>query len=156
MIGRIALVAGAALAATGAAILARRAKRGGGPAPQDDRWLSVTVAAGREEVAPNGAPPHPLAELGDSVEFRLEPAPGGRGIELSARPRAGYGPALREHADGRDPREAVRVALRESKQLIETGEVLRIDPRPAGRRPQSPAGAILDTVAQRARAEGVL
>jgi hypothetical protein len=154
MIGRIAAVGGAALLATGAALLARRA-RTSAPAPEDDRWLTVTVAASREEVAPNGAPPHPLAELGETIEFRLEPAPGDRGIELSARPRAGYAGELRER-HGRDPRESVRIALRESKQLVEAGEVLRIDPRPAGHRPQSPAGLILDTVVRRSRGEGVL
>jgi hypothetical protein len=155
MIGRIALVAGAALAATGVALLARRAGKPE-PAPDDDRWLTVTIAAGREEVAPNGAPPHPLAELGEKIEFRLEPAPGDFGIELSARPRVGYGDALRDASHGRDPRETVRIALRESKQIVEAGEVLRIDPRPAGKRPQSPAGAIVDAVVRRSRGEGVL
>lgn len=154
MIGRIALIAGGALAATGAALLARRATKEEPPA-QDDRWLTVTIAAGREEVAPNGAPPHPLAELGDAIEFRLEPAPGDRGIELSARPRGGDSAALAELALG-DPREALRVALRESKQLIEAGEVLRIDPRPSGPPPQTPAGALVETLARRSRGEGVL
>jgi hypothetical protein len=115
----------------------------------------VTIAASREEVAPNGAPPHPLAELGNAVEFRLEQAPGDRGIELSARPRDGDTAALRQVALG-NPREAVRIALRESKQLIETGEVLRVDPRPAGPRPQTPAGALMDSLARRSAGEGVL
>ncbi|MDQ4137782.1 MAG: hypothetical protein M3116_02895 [Actinomycetota bacterium] len=155
MIGRIALIAGGAVAAACAVLIARRST-GTESAAEDDRWLTVTIDAGREEVAPNGAAPHPLAELGDTIEFRLETAPGNRGIELSARPRAGYGDTLRELAHGRDPREAVRIALRESKQLIETGEVLRIDPRPAGHRPQTPAGALVDTVMRRSRGEGVL
>ncbi|MFC0678244.1 hypothetical protein ACFFGH_10375 [Lysobacter korlensis] len=155
MIGRITLIGGAVLALAGAALLARRAGDDE-PAPEDDRWLTVTVAASREEVAPNGAPPHPLAELGDRVEWRLEPAPGDRGIELSARPRAGFAGELRELAHGRDPRETVRIAVRESKQLIEAGEVLRIDPRPSGARPQTPAGAIVDTVVRRSHGEGVL
>jgi hypothetical protein len=33
---------------------------------------------------------------------------------------------------GHDPRQAVRSALRESKSLIEVGEVLRVDPRGRG------------------------
>ena len=155
MIGRIALIAGGALAAAGAALIATRAKHEEEAARDDDRWLTVTIAASREEVAPNGAPPQPLAELGDAIEFRLEPAPGDRGIELSARPRGGDATALREVALG-DHREALRIALRESKQLIEAGEVLRIDPRPAGHRPQTPAGALVDTLARRSRGEGVL
>jgi hypothetical protein len=155
MIGRIALLAGGALAAGGAALLASRARKHDEPAAEDDRWLTVTIAATREEVAPNGAPPHPLAELGDAIEFRVEQAPGDRGIELSARPRGGNTAALRAAALG-EPREALRIALRESKQLIEAGEVLRVDPRPAGQRPQTPAGALVDSLARRSRGEGVL
>jgi hypothetical protein len=154
MIGRIALIAGGALAAAGAAALAARS-RDKPPSTEEDRWLTVTIAAGREEVAPNGAPPHPLAELGNAIEIRLQPAPGDRGTELAARPRGGDTAALRKVALG-DPREAIRAALRESKQLLEAGEVLRIDPRPSGHRPQTPAGALVDSLARRSRAEGVL
>jgi hypothetical protein len=153
MRARIAWIAGGALAAAGAAALATRARNE--PANQDDRWLTVTIAASPEEIAPNGAPPHPLAELGEAIEFRLRPAPADRGTELSARPRGGDAAALRKVALG-DPRAAVRIALRESKQLIEAGEVLRIDPRPAGHRPQTPAGALVDSLARRSRGEGVL
>lgn len=154
MIGRIALIAGGALAAVGAATLAVRAGRDE-QSPAENRWLTVTIAASREEVAPNGAPPHPLAELGEAVEFRLQPAPGDRGTELSARPRGGDDTALREVALG-DPRKALRIALRESKQLIEAGEVMRIDPRPSGSRPHTPAGALIDNFARRTSGEGVL
>jgi hypothetical protein len=154
MIGRIALIAGGALAAAGAAALAARARKNE-PIPDDGRWLTVTIAASREEVAPNGAAPHPLAELGNAIELRMQPAPGDRGTELSARPRGGDTAALRQVALG-DPREAIRVALRESKQLIEAGEVLRIDPRSAGHRPQTPAGALVDSLARRSHGEGVL
>jgi hypothetical protein len=154
MIGRIALIAGGTLVAAGTAVIAARAGRSA-PPPEDNRWLTVTIAADAEEVAPNGAPPHPLAEFGDAIEFRMRPAPGDRGTELSARPRGGDATTLRDVAIG-DPRAAVRIALRESKQLIEAGEVLRIDPRSAGRRPQTPAGALVDALARHSRGEGVL
>jgi hypothetical protein len=155
MIGRIALIVGGAVGAAGAALLARKARKRK-PAEEDDRWLTVTIAATREEVAPNGAPPHPLAELGEAIEFRLETAPAGRGVELSARPRGGDTAALRRLAPGGDPRETVRIALRESKQLIEVGEVIRIDPHPTGHRKHTPAGVVMDTLAAKSRGEGVL
>jgi hypothetical protein len=155
MIGRIALVAGGAIGAAGAALLAKKAQRQKTP-PEEDRWLTVTIAAGREEIAPNGAAPHPLAELGDAVEFRLEAAPGSWGFELSARPSGLNTERLRSRARGGDPREAVRIALRESKQLLEVGEILRIDPRPSGQRKHTPAGTALDALTRKSIGEGVL
>jgi hypothetical protein len=103
----------------------------------DDRWHSVTVNRPPEEVAPEGRLPEPLAGLGDLVEVRLRPAPGGRGTELAARLRdgapAGAAAAVARVA-GSDPRQQVRSALRQSKQLAETGEVLRPDEPPTTRR----------------------
>ena len=44
----------------------------------------------------------------------------------------------------------------EAKELLEVGEVLRVDPQPAGHRPVTPAGKALDAITRRAGGEGVL
>jgi hypothetical protein len=117
-------------------IVSRQAGNGaGGQAP--DRWHSVTVNRPPEEVAPEGRLPEPLATLGDAVEVRLRPAPGGRGTELAVRLRDGAPSGAAEavaRAAGGDPRQQVRSALRQSRQLLETGEVLRADEPPTTRR----------------------
>lgn len=123
-----------------------------------NRWRAVTVNKPAAEVAPDGKLPDPLAALGDGVEVRITPAPDGKGTEIAVRLRAPEpsGPgAIAGRLAGHDPRQSVRSALRESKALIEVGEILRVDPRPAGRRPATPGGKLLDTVTRRARAEGV-
>jgi hypothetical protein len=86
------------------------------------RWQVVTVYRRPDRVFPRASRPVPLAELGDAVEVEARPAPGRRGVELAARSR------------GDDRRRAVRSALRQAKQLIETGEVLRGDAPPTTRR----------------------
>ena len=119
----------------------------------------MTVNKPAAEVAPAGILPEPLAALDDRVEVRITAAPDGKGTEIAARLRAPEpsGPAaVSGRRAGSDPRQAVRSALRESKALIETGEVLRMDPRPAGQRTPTPGGKLLDAVTRRARAEGVL
>ena len=50
----------------------------------------------------------------------------------------------------------MRAALRESKELLEVGEVLRLDPQPAGDRTPTPIGKLLDAVTRRAGGEGVV
>jgi hypothetical protein len=134
---RAALVAGvgAGVIVVGRMASRQAGNRANGQAP--DRWHSLTVNRPPEEVAPEGRLPEPLAGLGDAVEVRLRPAPGGRGTELAARLRdgapAGAGAAV-ARAAGSDPRQQVRSALRQSKQLLETGEVLRSDEPPTTRR----------------------
>jgi hypothetical protein len=122
-----------------------------------DRWHSVTVNRPPEEVAPEGRLPEPLAELGDAVEVRLRPAPGGRGTEMAARLRdgapAGPGGAVARIA-GKDPRQEIRAALRQSKQLLETGEVLTPDEQPTARR--TLRNLPLELATHRARGEGRL
>jgi hypothetical protein len=87
-------------------------------------WLVVTVHVSPAEVAaPAGHLPEPLDRLGDGVEVQIRPAPGDRGTELRARPRPTQGHA----APGPQAWRELRVALRHSKQLIETGEILRPD-----------------------------
>ena len=119
------------------------------------RWRSVTIMRSPDEIAPGGVYPQPLQELGDDVELRLQPAPGDKGTELSARLREEPSGLVRR-LRGDDPRLAVRAALREAKQLVEVGEVLRLDPAPHGKRGHTPVGAVLGAVTGRAGQEGVL
>jgi hypothetical protein len=82
----------------------------------DGRWHSVTVNRRPEEVS-TAVGPAPLAELGLEVDLRYRPAPGGRGTEVSV--RAPHGSAAQQRE--------IRTALRQAKQLWETGEVLQPD-----------------------------
>ena len=109
------------------------------------RWRAVTVL--REPADVSASLPPPLAALGDRVEVRVTPAPGDRGTELAARYRGT--PTEQQIGD-------LRAALRESKALLEVGEVLRVDPQPHGRRAATPQGAALEGAAQAAPREGVL
>ena len=120
LMARAALVA----AAAGGVVAARRViagRRSGGLIPtaiagadRPDRWHVVTVYLPMEEVAPEGRlRPGPLTELGDGVELAVRPAPGDRGTEIAARPLGG-GAEVGE----------VRRALRETKSLLECGEVV--------------------------------
>jgi hypothetical protein len=161
---KAATAAATAAAAAGLAVTQIRRSRAraaapGAPAESRNRWRAVTVNKPAAEVAPDGNLPEPLAALGDRVEVRITPAPDGKGTEIAARLRAPEpaGPAaMPGRLAGSDPRQAVRSALRESKALIEVGEVLRMDPRSAGERTRAPGGKLLDTVTKRARAEGML
>ena len=108
---------------------------------------------------PDNRVPTPLAELGDLVEVEVRQAPGGKGTELRARLRTPEPSGVASAAarlSGDDPRQRVRAALREAKQLIEVGEVLRVDPTPHGRRTPTPTGAIVEAATKRAAGEGVL
>ena len=114
----------------GRRIVSRQA--GNGAAGQvPDRWHSVTVNRPPEEVAPEGRLPEPLAAPGR--RRRGPGAPGsGRSRHRAGRPAAqrdcpvGLG-GIAARAAGNDPRQQVRSALRQSKQLLETGEVLSPD-----------------------------
>ena len=143
--------AGAALAAVGTTtgVLVRRAMRGDGPVGRPgapDRWHAVTVALPPDEVGP--AAPGPLAALGDSVTVRIEPAPGGKGTELHARLTGGPDDATAERE------RALRAALREAKQLLETGEVL--EPTRPGSTEPTPLNAPLRLATAHGREEGRL
>ncbi|MEU7885496.1 hypothetical protein AB0B54_08335 [Microbispora bryophytorum] len=151
------LVAGAALAAAGLAVARWVAARGRVPAAAKDplessRWLGVTVNRPPDEVAPAGHLPEPLAQV--DAEVRMNRAPGDRGTEIYARPRehrAGADGVL-ARLRGEDPRTGIRTALRETKSLLETGDVLRSDEEIATTRPTLP-GKVLDMALGRA-AEG--
>jgi hypothetical protein len=131
------LLAGGAVAAAAAVTGTMVARRRSGTAATEagrDRWHSVTINRSPEEVGPQ---PEPLAELGDTVELRVRPAPGGRGTELAAR-LAGEIPSglgrLAAKRTGGDPVTHLRRALREAKQLAEIGEVLLPDRPPTTER----------------------
>ncbi|MEV5324460.1 hypothetical protein AB0K67_09930 [Nonomuraea sp. NPDC052634] len=108
------LLAGAAAAGATAAMAARvlRSRR-----PETVPWYAVTVEA--DPAALTGRDrPDLLARLAERHEIRISRAPGGRGTEIAVRT-----------ADG-----ATREQVRALKQLLETGEVLRVEGQPEGRR----------------------
>ncbi|WP_222194434.1 hypothetical protein [Modestobacter italicus] len=109
------------------------------------RWRAVTVLTDPDQL--RTATPAPLAAFGDRLEVRVSQAPGDRGAELAARFR---GPVTEEEIG------ELRSALREAKQLVEVGEVLRNEPQPHGHRKQTPQGKVLDGVIAQAPKEGVL
>ena len=115
------------------------------PATSARRWRVVTVLTDPEQL--RTATPAPLAAFGDRVEVRVTPAPGERGAELAARFTGS--PTDEEIGE-------LRAALREAKQLVEVGEVLRVDPQPHGHRAQTPQGKVLDGMTEQAPKEGVL
>ena len=150
------------LAGVGAGVVVVRRMTGrrfdnGGPREAQNRWHTVTVNRPPEEVAPDGRLPEPLEALGDAVEVQIRPAPGGRGTEVAARLRegapAGSGGVV-ARASGNDPRQDLRSALRQSRQLLETGEVLRADEPPTTRR--TLRGLPLELATRRAGGEGRL
>ena len=118
------------------------------------RWQAVTILATPEEVAPDGRLPGPLAELAEIIDTRLEPAPGGRGTQLSARTTLGPKPDPTLWK-GADPSRQIRIALQHAKQLIEVGEVLVVEPQPAGRHRRT-AGLLVDLMTGDADQEGVV
>lgn len=123
------------------------------------RWRSVTINRSPEQVMPDGRVPDPLAALGDLVEVQVREAPGGKGTELAARLRQPEPSSLSSvgaRMSGDDPRQQVRVALRQAKQLIEVGELLRVDPAPHGTRTATPTGKLVDLATRRAGGEGLL
>ncbi|GIG87331.1 SRPBCC family protein [Plantactinospora endophytica] len=86
-----------------------------------------------ETIGADGRLPEPLTGLGDAVEIQVRPAAGNRGTEIAVRLRDGArlpASAAVRRAVGRDPDQAIRAALREAKQLLETSEVLHPDAPP--------------------------
>ncbi|TYP87838.1 hypothetical protein [Blastococcus xanthinilyticus] len=117
------------------------------PATSARRWRAVTVLRDQAAVGTPEAPPPPLDRFGDRIEVRLTAAPADRGTELAARFRGT--PSEAEIGE-------LRAALREAKQLLEVGEVLRVDPQPHGQRKPTPQGAALEGMTEQAPKEGVL
>ena len=130
---------------TGAAARAFSANGGSSDDWQTDRWLAVTVNRPPQEIPTEDGLPGPLADLGDGVEVRIQPAPADKGTEISALPRG---------SSSKDYRQKVRKALRETKQILETGEVLSPDWPPTTK--DTPGGKLLGAATSRSRREGLL
>jgi hypothetical protein len=127
---------------------------GAAPGMPASGWLAVTVLCGPSDIDTTQLPA-PLAELGDQIEVRVRPAANSKGTELAARLRdRGSGPAP-SRLSGSDPEAGLRSALRRSKQLIEVGEVLAVDPAPHGERTATPGGALLEYWTKAAPKAGV-
>jgi hypothetical protein len=134
-------VAGVATAAGALAGVVRRVRNGSARQPS---WLGVTVQGTPEQIAPGGELPEPLRRLGDRIEVRMQPAPGDRGTEVRARLRRPAPSSVGSRLTGRDALAPVRVALRQAKALVETGEIVRSDER---RTPHpGPVGRVLQAV----------
>ena len=152
ILGLVALTAGTAAAMT--------ARTPGTEGRLDlERWYTVTIDLPDDQVDGENLPA-PLADLGDLIEVRTVTAAGRRGTELSARLRQPEPPngleSLTARAGGADPRQKLRQALREAKQLFEVGEIIQQEPQPRGHRPGTPAGKLIDVLAKRSSGEGVL
>ncbi len=150
---RGAVVGAVGAAVVGGVVAARGRKRRVEPA---SRWHVLTVYKPLEQLRA-AALPEPLSRLGDAVEVELRPAPGGRGTEIAVRLRDGEPSGLSAAAariTDEDPRHAVRRALRESRSLIEIGEVLKPDVRPSNRR--TVFNRPLEYVTSHGREEGLL
>lgn len=140
-------------AAVAAAEAVRRKAGADDPAVsvRSGRALAVTVNCPPERLDPL---PEPLAELGDDVEIVVRRASGGRGTEVLARLRNAPRAGVLSRAAGTDPRQEVRLALRRTKSLIETGEVLHPDYPPTTH--GTVLGAPLALATRRGRQEGRL
>ena len=69
-----------------------------------------------------------------------------RGTELAARIQSGSQVSPDE----------LRIALRQTKQLAEAGEIAVVDPVSHGHRKNTPQGALLDAIAAKSEGTGVL
>ena len=160
------VLGGLAAAGDGAVVLLRRRMdprriHSGGAAgwrtDRVNRWQVVTVNHPPEDVSSDGQLPGPLAELGDKIEVQIRPAPGNRGTEVAARllsPEPSGLSEVQARISGDDPRQSLRKALREAKQLLETSEILRPN-TPSSTKP-TPGGRLIGLVTSRARGEGRL
>jgi hypothetical protein len=122
-----------------------------------DRWHFVTINRPPDEVMPGDRPPGPLAEMVDKIDLQMRRAPRNRGTELGARliQPVPTGPAETiARLTGDDPRQKLRKALRETKMLLETGEILQADKPPTTRPTLRSIPVKLAT--RRARGEGRL
>jgi hypothetical protein len=139
------------------AIEHRRDGSAGGTGAPASGWLVVTVYRDPAELD-TASLPEPLAAYGDRVETRIRPAADGKGTELAARLAEGSGGngSAPARLTGSDAQAELRSALREAKQLIEVGEVLRVDPVPHGRRKATPTGAAVEKATEKAPEGGLL
>ena len=154
MAGRVAAAVGVGLVGVAAGLVARslvkKDRESDGDGAHPEGWKAVTILGEADEFQRDGYP-EPLRLLADSLEIRLDPAPGDKGFEVHARLRDGA--ALERTGDAS---RALREALRDAKQIFETGEILRATPRPHGHRPHTLLGGAVDKAEERAKGEGVL
>ena len=133
--------------------LVRQMKDTDGDGRHPDGWKAVTILGDAAAFTEDGYP-EPLQRIAEMLEIRLDSAPGDKGFEVHARARKGAD--VKALIGDEDPDQAVRVALRDAKQLFETGEVLRATPRPHGERPTTLFGAAVDKAEDEAKGVGVL
>lgn len=152
---KTAIAVGAIGAAAGlvARSLVREKQEFDGDGRHPEGWKAVTIL-GDPARFEGDARPEPLRRIADGIELKVATAPGDKGFELHARVREGVdtGAVFGEE----DPEQALRAALRDTKQVIETGEVLRAKPRPHGPRPTTLLGGVVDKAEDDAKGEGVL
>jgi hypothetical protein len=130
--------------------LVKKERESDGDGAHPEGWKAVTVL-GEARDFESGGYPEPLARLAESLEIRIDPAPGDKGFEVHARVREGADAGV-----GDDPGKALREALRDAKQVFETGEILRATPRPHGERPRTLLGGVVDKAEDEAKGGGVL
>ncbi|WZH37880.1 MAG: hypothetical protein PIR02_04260 [Microbacterium enclense] len=154
MAGKAAAAVGIGVATVAAGLVARslvkKERESDGDGAHPEGWKAVTILGEAEDFS-SGGYPEPLRRQAESLEIRIEPAPGDKGFEVHARVREGT-----ELAGEDDPGKALREALRDAKQLVETGEILRSTPRPHGERPPTLLGGAVDKAEDEAKGEGVL
>ncbi|MEF2979311.1 hypothetical protein [Subtercola sp. YIM 133946] len=148
------VAAGAVGVAAGlvARTLVRERPDSNGDARHPEGWKAVTIL-GDDAAFTSGGYPDPLQRIAELLVIRVDKAPGDKGFEVHARLRAD---ADTSTLTADDPQRAVRAALRDAKQLFETGENLRATPRPHGHRPTTLFGAAVDKAEDEAKGEGVL
>ena len=111
------------------------------------RWLVVTIYRQIDDVQTQVDGSGPLSSMRGEIELSVRPAPGDKGTELAARPTAPDGGSV-------DMRRRLRAALRETKSILECGEV--VEPSRPGSSHPGPAGQVLRAVTRRAWGEGRL
>ncbi|MDD7968120.1 hypothetical protein [Actinomycetospora lemnae] len=111
------------------------------------RWLVVTVYRQPDDVRTRVDGSGPLSRMRNEIELTIRPAPGDKGTELAARPTAPDGGSV-------DQRRRLRAALRETKSVLECGEV--VEPSRPGSSHPGPAGQVLRAATARAWGEGRL
>ena len=111
------------------------------------RWLVVTIYREPDDVRTQVDGSGPLSRMRGEIELTVRPAPGDKGTELAARPSASDGGSV-------DQRRRLRAALRETKSILECGEV--VEPSRPGSSHPGPAGQVLRAVTARAWGQGRL
>jgi hypothetical protein len=95
--------------------------------PRPGRGLVITIYRQPDDVRPQVDGSGPLSRMRGEIELTVRPAPGDKGTELVARPTASDGGSV-------ERRRAVRAALRETKSILECGEVVEPSRQQHGQR----------------------